>query len=434
MMMIKRGYALISLLAMLLAGPAYAELVIEITGGSEAALPIAVVPFGSEGVVAAEDVSAIIRNDLARSGRFAPLPQQDLISTPHEKSEINFKDWRLLRSEGLLVGKVSSVDGQTYQVQFQLFDVYKAQQLVGKRYQVPAASLRHVAHQISDQIYQALTGEQGVFSTRLAFVSVLKNADGSRRYALQVSDADGANPRTVLQSKQPILSPSWSPEGERLSYVSFENGRAEIFTQAMRSGKRTSVASFKGINSAPSWSPDGKKLAMTLSKGGNAEIYVMDIATKALSRVTHSSQAIDTEAVWMPNSKELVFTSDRGGRPQIYKVPASGGRAERLTFEGRYNASPDISPDGRYLTMVHGQKGKFYIAVQDLKSGTVQVLSEAGQDESPSFAPNGRLILYATEQNGKGILAAVSVDGSFHQRLGGTGIDVREPAWSPIRK
>ena len=433
-MMNKRWYALISLLAMLLAGPANAELVIEITGGSEAALPIAVVPFGSEGVAAAEDVSAIIRNDLARSGRFAPLPQQDLISAPHEKSEINFKDWRLLRSEGLLVGKVSSVDGQTYQVQFQLFDVYKAQQLVGKRYQVPASSLRHVAHQISDQIYQALTGEQGVFSTRLAFVSVLKNAGGSRRYALQVSDADGANPRTVLQSKQPILSPSWSPEGERLSYVSFENGRAEIFTQAMRSGKRTSVASFKGINSAPSWSPDGKKLAMTLSKGGNAEIYVMDMGTKELSRVTHSSQAIDTEAVWMPNSRELVFTSDRGGRPQIYKVPVSGGRAERVTFEGLYNASPDISPDGRYLTMVHGQKGKFYIAVQDLKSGGVQVLSEVGRDESPSFAPNGRLILYATEQNGKGILAAVSVDGSFHQRLGDTGIDVREPAWSPIRK
>jgi len=413
---------------------ARAELVIEITGGSEAALPIAVVPFGYEGFAASEDISAIVRNDLERSGRFAPLPQQDLISSPHEKSEINFKDWRLLRSEGLLVGKVSSVDGQTYQVQFQLFDVYKAQQLVGKRYQVPASGLRRVAHQIADQVYQALTGEQGVFSTRLAFVSVLKNADGSRRYALQISDSDGANPRTVLQSKQPILSPNWSPEGERLSYVSFENGKAEIFIQEMRSGKRTALASFKGLNSAPSWSPDGRKLAMTLSKGGNPEIYVMDISTKALTRVTHSSQSIDTEAVWMPNGHELVFTSDRGGRPQIYKVPATGGRAERLTFEGRYNASPDISADGRYLTMMHALKGKFYIAVQDLETGAVNVLTERGKDESPSFAPNGRLILYATEQNGKGILAAVSVDGNFHQRLGETGIDVREPAWSPIRK
>ena len=424
----------LSLFAMLMPWQARAELVIEITGGSEAALPIAVVPFGYEGFAASEDISAIVRNDLERSGRFAPLPQQDLISSPHEKSEINFKDWRLLRSEGLLVGKVSSLDGQTYQVQFQLFDVYKAQQLVGKRYQVPASGLRRVAHQIADQVYQALTGEQGVFSTRLAFVSVLKNADGSRRYALQISDSDGANPRTVLQSKQPILSPNWSPEGERLSYVSFENGKAEIFIQEMRSGKRTALATFKGLNSAPSWSPDGRKLAMTLSKGGNPEIYVMDISTKALTRVTHSSQSIDTEAVWMPNGHELVFTSDRGGRPQIYKVPATGGRAERLTFEGRYNASPDISADGRYLTMMHALKGKFYIAVQDLETGAVNVLTERGKDESPSFAPNGRLILYATEQNGKGILAAVSVDGNFHQRLGETGIDVREPAWSPIRK
>ena len=424
----------LSLFTMLMSWQARAELVIEITGGSEAALPIAVVPFGYEGFAASEDISAIVRNDLERSGRFAPLPQQDLISSPHEKSEINFKDWRLLRSEGLLVGKVSSLDGQTYQVQFQLFDVYKAQQLVGKRYQVPASGLRRVAHQIADQVYQALTGEQGVFSTRLAFVSVLKNADGSRRYALQISDSDGANPRTVLQSKQPILSPNWSPEGERLSYVSFENGKAEIFIQEMRSGKRTALASFKGLNSAPSWSPDGRKLAMTLSKGGNPEIYVMDISTKALTRVTHSSQSIDTEAVWMPNGHELVFTSDRGGRPQIYKVPATGGRAERLTFEGRYNASPDISADGRYLTMMHALKGKFYIAVQDLETGAVNVLTERGKDESPSFAPNGRLILYATEQNGKGILAAVSVDGNFHQRLGETGIDVREPAWSPIRK
>lgn len=432
--MIKRLFIGFWLFAMLVPWQTHAELVIEITGGSEAALPIAVVPFGYDGFVPQVDISTIVKNDLERSGRFAPLPQQDLISTPHEKSEINFKDWRLLRSEGLLVGKVSSVDGQTYQVQFQLFDVYKGQQLVGKRYQVPASGLRRVAHQIADQVYQALTGEEGVFSTRLAFVSVVKDANGSRRYALQISDSDGANPRTVLQSKQAILSPSWSPEGERLSYVSFENGKAEIFIQEMSSGQRMALASFSGINSAPSWSPDGRKLAMTLSKGGNPEIYIMDIATKTLTRVTHSSQAIDTEAVWMPNGKELVFTSDRGGRPQLYKVAATGGRAERLTFEGRYNASPDISPDGRYLAMVHGQNGKFYIAVQDLASGAVNILTERGKDESPTFAPNGRLILYATEQNSKGILAAVSVDGSFHQRLGETGIDVREPAWSPIRK
>ncbi|MFW5450878.1 MAG: Tol-Pal system beta propeller repeat protein TolB [Methylophagaceae bacterium] len=432
--MTRRWLTLIYIVSILLPWQARAELIIEITGGTEAALPIAVVPFGSEGLAAPENISEVIQNDLARSGRFAPLPKQDLISAPHTKEEVNFKDWRLLRSEGLLIGNVSSLDGETYQVQFQLFDVYKSQQLVGKRYQVPASGLRRLAHQIADQVYQALTGEIGVFSTRLAFVTVIKNADGSKRFALQVSDSDGANPRTVLQSKQPILSPNWAPDGERLSYVSFENGKAEVFVQEMRSGRRDSVAAFKGINSAPSWSPDGKKLALTLSKAGNPEIYIIELATGDLSRVTHNSQAIDTEAVWTPDSRELVFTSDRGGRPQIYKVSAEGGRAKRLTFEGSYNASPDISADGQYMTMVHGENGKFYIAVQDLETGALQILTETGRDESPSFAPNSRMILYATEQKGKGVLAAVSVDGRIRQRLGESGSDVREPAWSPIRK
>ncbi len=432
--MTKIRLLLFGLFAWLLPWQVNAELVIEITGGSEAALPIAVVPFGNEGFTSPEDISQVIRNDLARSGRFAPLDQQDLISQPATKSEINFKDWRLLRSEGLLIGKISSLDGQMYQVQFQLFDVYKAQQLIGKRYQVPASGLRRLAHQIADQVYETLTGEMGVFSTRLAFVSVLKNADGSRRYALQVSDSDGANPRTVLQSREAILSPSWSPDGDRLSYVSFENGRAEVFTQKMRSGQRQSVAAFKGLNSAPAWSPDGKKLAMTLSKSGDPEIYVLDIQSGDLLRVTHSSQSIDTEAVWTPDGRELLFTSDRGGRPQIYKVPAQGGRAERVTFEGNYNASPDISADGRYLSMVHAENGRFYIAVQNLQTGVLQVLTENGKEESPSFAPNSRMILYATELKGKGMLAAVSVDGLIHQRLGESGMDVREPAWSPIRK
>jgi len=431
--MTKRWLAALGLLAIILPWQAQA-LIIEITGGTEAALPIAIVPFGGEGFSAPEDISAVIQNDLSRSGRFEPLPEADLISQPHEKSEINFKDWRLLRSEGLLVGKVSSLDGETYQVQFQLFDVYKGQQLIGKRYQVPASGLRRLAHQISDQVYQALTGEIGVFSTRLAFVSVNNNADGSKRYTLQVSDSDGANPRTVLQSKQPILSPSWASDGERLAYVSFENGKAEVFVQEMRSGRRNSVAAFKGLNSAPAWSPDGKRLALTLSKAGNPEIYILELASGKLSRVTHNSQAIDTEAVWMPNSRELLFTSDRGGRPQIYKVSIDGGRAKRMTFEGRYNASPDISIDGRTLAMVHGLNGKFYIAVQDLETGAVQILTESGRDESPSFAPNGRMILYATEKKGHGELAAVSVDGRIHQRLGESGRDVREPAWSPIRK
>ncbi len=432
--MYKRWLKILSFIMFMLPLHAHAVLTIEITGGSEAALPIAVVPFGMEGFTAPEDISDIIRNDLTSSGRFAPLAKKDLISSPHEKAEVNFADWRLLRSEGLLVGKVSSQDGETYQVQFQLFDVYKGKQLVGKRYRVPASGLRRLAHQISDIIYETLTGEQGVFSTRLAFVTAIKGVDDKKRFVLQVSDADGANPRTVLQSREPILSPSWAPDGERLSYVSFENGKAEVFVQEMRTGRRNSVAAFKGLNSAPAWSPDGKKLALTLSKAGNPEIYTLDLATAKLARVTHNSQAIDTEPTWMPNGRELIFTSDRGGRPQLYKVSVNGGRASRLTFEGTYNASADVSPDGRHVAMVQGFKGKFYIAVQDLETGTVQVLTETGNDESPSFAPNGRIILYATERNHKGVLASVTIDGRIQKRLGESGTDVREPAWSPLRK
>lgn len=431
--MLRRWLQTIALLMALLPWSAHALLTIEITGGSEAALPIAIVPFGTEGFASPENLSDIVSNDLASSGRFAPLEKRDLISQPHDTEQVNFADWRLLRSEGLLIGKVSSQDGETYQVQFQLYDVYKAEQLVGKRYQVPASGLRNLGHQIADIVYETLTGEKGVFSTRLAFVSEMKNADGSKRFALQVSDADGANPRTVLQSTQPILSPNWAPDGEQLTYVSFENGKAEVYVQQLSSGRRNSVASFEGLNTAPAWSPDGKKLALTLSKNGNPEIYVMELASGKLSRVTHNSQAIDTEAVWMPNGREILFTSDRGGRPQIYRVDASGGRAERVTFEGGYNASADISPDGRMMAMVHSVNGRFHIAVQDLQTGTVQVLTDTTGDESPSFAPNGRMILYATEQKGRGVLAAVSVDGRIKQRLGESGSAVREPAWSPFR-
>jgi TolB protein len=432
--MFRQWLKLTAFLIALVPWPAHAVLTIEITGGSEAALPIAIVPFGQEGYAPPENLSDIISSDLASSGRFAPLEKRDLISQPHEGEQVNFADWRLLRSEGLLIGKVSSQDGENFQVQFQLYDVYKAQQLVGKRYNVPAGGLRNLAHQISDIVYETLTGEKGVFSTRLAFVTEMKNADGSKRFALQVSDADGANPRTVLQSTQPILSPNWAPDSERLTYVSFENGKAEVFVQELSSGRRESVASFRGLNSAPAWSPDGKKLALTLSKTGNPEIYVLDLATAKLSRVTHNSQAIDTEAVWMPNGREILFTSDRGGRPQIYRVDADGGRAERVTFEGSYNASADISPDGRMMAMVHVVNGQFHIAVQDLQTGAVQVLTDTTADESPSFAPNGRMILYATEQKGRGVLAAVSVDGQIKQRLGESGSAVREPAWSPFRQ
>ena len=424
-----------TLFVMILPWQLRAELVIEVTGGTQAAMPIAIVPFASEGVLAKENISAVIGQDLLRSGRFELLSDEDLIARPHDAPQVNFKDWRLLRSEALLIGKVSSADGQTYQVQFQLFDVYQGRRLAGRHYQqIPVSGLRSIAHQIADQVYEALTGERGVFSTRLAFVKEIDSAIG-KRYALQISDADGVNARTVLESGEPILSPSWAPDGQRLSYVSFENGGPEVFVQEIRSGQRNLVAAFKGINSAPAWSPDGKKLALTLSKAGNPEIYILTLSSGSLSRVTYNVHAIDTEAVWLPNGREILFTSDRGGAPQIYKTSVNGGKVTRVTFSGSYNASPDVSPDGRLMTMItRKDDGQFYIALQEIDTGRVQILTKTGYNESPSFAPNGRMILYATKQGGKDRLGVVSVDGQMHQRLDKPDDRVGEPAWSPIEK
>lgn len=433
--MVRQGLFTLGLwLMLLLPWQAHAVLTIEITGGSENAMPIAIVPFGESGVPAPENVSEVIKNDLASSGFFAPVDESDLISRPHEREDVNFNDWRLLRTEGLLIGKVSSNDGERYEVQVQLFNVYNGEQMIGKRYRVPASGLRKLSHQIADLIYEELTGEKGIFSTRLAFVTEVKGSDGNKRYALQVADADGANPRTVLQSTQPILSPGWSPDSEQITYVSFENGNTEVFVQDLASGQRRAVASFDGINSAPAWSPDGDRLALTLSRNGNPEIYVLEIDSGDMKRITNNSQAIDTEPVWTPDGNELLFTSDRGGQPQIYRISADGGRAERVTYDGAYNASPDISPDGNYLTMVHRSGNGFSIAVQDLRNDALNVLTEGGQDESPSFAPNGRMILYATQNKGHAVLAAVSRDGRVHQRLSESETVVREPAWSPFRQ
>ncbi|MGR6035324.1 MAG: Tol-Pal system beta propeller repeat protein TolB [Candidatus Nitrosoglobus sp.] len=408
-----------------------AVLTIEITGGTEAALPIAIVPFGDEGGVPPEDVAAVISADLALSGRFAPLSERDLLSQPHQASEIQFHDWRRLGSEGLVIGKVVNLGVDQYEVSFQLFDVYKAQQLVGRRYQVSARGLRHLAHQIADLIYETLTGEKGIFTTRIAFVTVAKAADGGKEYALQVADMDGHNPHAILQSKEPILSPAWSPDGDKLAYVSFERKRSEVFVQELRTGRRQSVAAFPGINSAPDWSPDGRKLALVLSKEGNPEIYIYNLTDGALARLTRNI-AIDTEPVWAPDGQSIVFTSDRGGRPQLYQVSISGGQAKRLTFEGIYNTSASFAPDGRRIALTHrGDKGQFHIAVLDLESKNLQILTQTQMDESPSFAPNGRMILYATLGPQGGALAAVSIDGRVHQRLMQQGDEVREPAWSP---
>ena len=401
-----------------------AVLTIEITEGLEAALPIAVAPFAAEGGVSPpEDVAEIVAADLQHSGHFAPLARDRLPAADTRGAQVDMAPWRGRGVENLVTGRVSAGAGD-YDVEFRLFDVVQGTQLVARSYSVPPSRLRAVAHQISDVIYETLTGERGAFSTRIAYVTVTRETDRVSRYELQVADADGYNPQTILISREPLLSPAWSPDGRRLAYVSLENRHAEVFIQEVATGARRKLAAYPGLNSAPAWSPDGRSMALTLSKDGNPEIYVLNLASGALRRIT-DNLAIDTEAAWSPDGRSLVFTSDRGGSPQLYRVSVNGGVPERILFEGDYNARASYSPDGRRLALIHGERGRYRIAVLDLDTRSVRTLTETSLDETPSFAPNGSMVLYASR-------AAVSVDGRVKQRIALAEGDVREPAWSPF--
>jgi TolB protein len=427
---------LIIVLLMLLPAQAMARLTIQITGGTEGALPIAVVPFGWSGRGAAgvgAQIAEIVRSDLIRSGRFTTLPVKDMLARPQTGSDVEFRDWKVLGMDNLVVGQVSPNGKGGYMVRFQLFDVFKSEQLTGYNIPTTERGLRVTAHQIADIIYEKLTGQPGAFATRIAYVTSVQQGDGAQQVALKVADADGFNPQTIVTSSEPLMSPSWSPDGRRLAYVSFENKKASIYIQEVFTGRRQKIASFKGINGAPAWSPDGRKLALTLSKDGSPDIYVLDINRKRLNRLTRH-YAIDTEPAWSPDGRHVVFTSDRGGKPQIYRVPSFGGKVTRITFEGRYNARASYAPDGKSLTLVTSQGGGFRIGVLDLETNGLLVLSDGRLDESPSFAPNGSMIIYATKINGRGELAAVSVDGRIKQRLALQEGDVREPVWSPYTK
>lgn len=426
--------SLVALAAQAQQGP----LTIEITRGEEGALPIAVVPFGWDGREGApEDIAAIVRANLERTGRFAPLGVRELPARPREASEVNFRDWRALGVQNLVVGRLQVTAPGRYVLRFQLFDVYRGSQLAGYSISATNRSLRRAAHQISDIIYENLTGDRGAFDTHIAYVRVERDDAGKASYALAVADSDGHNEQIILTSAQPLMSPAWAPDGKRLAYVSFEQGRSQVWIQNVITVHREAVATFPGINSAPAWSPDGRRLALTLSKDGTPDIYVFDLQTRALQRVTDGF-AINTEAAWTPDGRAIVFTSDRGGRPQLYRVEINNrgvpsGRPQRLTFDGAYNASPSLSPDGRRVAMVHGTGRGFGIGLLDLGSGQTRVLSETGSDEAPRFAPNGQMIMYATRAGGRGVLEVVSVDGRAHHRLATRQGEVREPAWSPFK-
>lgn len=404
-----------------------AALEIEISGGDSQQIPIAVVPFGGVGNLK-ENISEIIAADLHRSGLFRVLETRGMVNLPMKPEQIKYAEWTALQAQAVTVGNVENIGGKL-KVSFHLMDALKQTQLAGMDYQISPNQARITAHKIADVIYQKLTGQSGLFASRIAYITKT-----GKRYALQVSDADGYNPQTVVSSNEPIISPVWSPDGSKLAYVSFEKKKPIIFVQSLTSGSRTMLANYKGNNSAPAWSPDGSKLAIVLTYGANSQIYIVDSSGGGLNQLTKSS-AIDTEPTFSPDGNWIYFSSDRGGKPQVYKVSADGGVPIRVTFEGSYNVSPRFSPDGKSLAYIRNDGGKFRVALQDLASGQVQLLTEGSQDESPSFAPNGRVILYATKVGGRGALAAVSSDGKVRQRLKeSTGGDVREPAWGPLAK
>jgi len=427
----KSIFVLASLIISLSPLQSSAALTIEISGGGANQIPIAILPFAQEMTATAnqQTLSQIISADLTRSGLFKSLQTGGVVNRPTSMSDIQYPQWQALQAQALVIGQVDKLADGRLKISFRLADVLKQSQLAGMEYTVSPNQVRLTAHKIADEIYTKLTGEGPMFASRIAYINKANNG----RYSLQVADADGANPQTVISSAEPIISPAWSPDGMNMAYVSFEKKKPIVYVQALNTGKRTTVASFKGNNSAPAWSPDGTKLAIVLTYAANSQIYTINADGSGLKQLIKSS-GIDTEPFWSTDGKTIYFTSDRGGKPQIYKVSSSGGEAQRVTFEGTYNVSPYFSLDGKSLVMIRNDNGRFRVALQNIATGQNLFLSDGGQDESPSFSPNGRMVLYATRAGGRGSLAAVSVDGSVKQKLSELGGDIREPAWGPLLK
>lgn len=423
---------LLLLLLLAAALPAHAELKIDITRGVTDPVPVAVVPFAR--AVPADgglDVAAVVQRDLESSGRFRGVDRTVMPSKPTRAAEVDAAAWRAKRADYVVVGRVVG-SGAAVQLQFELVNALTGQVMLSESLSTPQNAVRNGAHRVADRVFEKLTGTRGAFATRIAYVSV-DGAPPNQRYQLLIADADGENPRIAMQSSQPVMSPAWSPDGEWLSYVSFENRVSAVFVQRVRTGERRQVSARAGVNGAPTFSPDGKRLALTLSgSSGNLDIYVLDLATQGLTRIT-DDPAIDTEPAWSIDGQTLYFTSDRGGGPQIYAAPAqAGARARRVTFGVNYAARARVSPDGKMLAIVTQEASGFRVAALDVASGQITALSRGTLDESPSFAPNGAVLIYAGRDRGQGVLATISVDGQVSLRLKSDQGEVREPVWGPF--
>lgn len=428
MLLIKR--TLMLCIMSLLACHTHAELRIEITQGVDNAVSVAVVPFAWRGKRQPPmQVHEVISSDLGLSGRFEALPVNQMLSLPNRSSEVLPRDWRMLGVEYLVVGYLEP-KGVQVSLHFELYDVLRQAVVVSQTIEGLPGEARDMAHHVSDVVFEKLTGIEGAFSTQIMYVTAL-DTEAGREFSLNIADADGYRVRQILQSDEPILSAAWSPDGEMVTYVSFErDGRPAIYLHELASGNRQILTSFSGLNGAPSFSPDGKQMALVLSKDGNPDIYILDLQTRRLRRLTRH-YGIDTEPSWTPDGESIIFTSNRGGQPQIYQLRLADFQIQRLTFEGDYNAKASLLKDGSGLIMVHRRDGIFHIAMLDLNRGRLTVLTETSLDESPSVAPNGSMLIYATQVEGEGILAAVSIDGGVKFNLPSSEGDVREPAWSP---
>ncbi len=413
------------------------QLTIQITQGVDNPIPIAIVPFGWEGFgELPENITGVVNSDLRNSGEFSPIAEQNMLSTPHAEADVYFRDWRFLGADYLLIGKINrSTDSALVQVQYELFDVRGEKRMIGEVISGTEAQLRDISHQISDVVFEQVTGVRGAFATKILYVTSQRISETVTNYQLNLADADGGRPQVLLESQEPIMSPTWSPDASQIAYVSFESSRPRIYIQNLSTGAREQLTDFPGINSAPTWSPDGSKMAMVLSKDGNPDIFVMDLRTRELRKIT-THFAVDTEPSWMPDSKSILYTSEQGGnnRPQIYQVTLETGWSERVTFEGTYNSKAAMLADGKNMVLIHREdvSDDFHLTIMNLERGSIRILTDTSLDESPTIAPNASMVMYASKSGGRGILNAVSIDGRVKYQLPVTEGDVREPAWSPF--